>query len=268
MEGYYYYSIASGSKGNAGLFITPDANILIDMGISYKYLCESLKKHEIEKIDIALITHEHSDHTKGLQMLAKKTNIPIYITKKSYNALKTEIIDTNINFFEPNEQFYIDDLDILSFRTPHDSVESVGFNIRHKEMIFSYVTDLGFMPNSVLETIKTSDFLVLESNYDKLMLETGPYPYTLKQRILSSEGHLSNYESAKCVANLLESGVSQIVLAHLSENNNTHKCVRDEIENTLKFYKITAKIGEDIHIAPIKNDYPLIKITKEIKCLV
>lgn len=256
----YYYSIASGSKGNSGLLITPSVNILIDMGISYKYLCESLEKYNINKIDAILITHEHQDHIKGLTTLTKKTNIPVYITKKSYEKINDLVEGKNINFFNPSEAFYVKDAEIISFRTPHDSDESVGFFIKTKEINFGFATDLGFMPKSVLKIIEKSNFLVLESNYDENMLKNGIYPRYLKERVASNEGHLSNDECARTVCYLKEKGVKEIMLAHISENNNSHKCIKETMEKTLEFYNIAGKIGEDIHIAPIKNEYPLIKI--------
>lgn len=259
-----YYSIASGSKGNCGLLMTEKMNILIDMGVSLKYLKESLEKHNLalENIDFAIITHEHIDHMKGIPMLCKKTEIPVYITKRSFDFYreKDKVDVKNINFFTPNDTLNFGDITIQSFKTPHDSAESVGYKISSEDFAFSYVTDLGFMPKSIMSTISGSDMVVLESNYDTYMLEYGEYPYPLKRRIASNEGHLSNIEASNCVIELLESGVSQILLAHLSENNNTEQNVYDQMENSFKFHGIDASIGKNVHIAPVKNEYPIINI--------
>lgn len=263
-----YYSIASGSKGNCGLFITEKFNILIDMGVSYKYLCTALEKHDmsISDIDIILITHEHGDHIKGLPMICKNTNIPIYITEKSHiNAKEFEKI-TNTVYFKPYEEILFEDIFIKTFALPHDSAECVGFKIIADKIAFSYATDCGYMPNSVLNEIKYSDFVVLESNYDIDMLEMSSYPASTKNRILSNNGHLSNIDCSQCVITLLESGVSQIIFSHLSENNNTKKNVELQIKNLLKYYKIDAEFGKNLHIAPVKNDYKIINIESRGLC--
>ena len=268
-----YYSIASGSKGNCGLLITEKLNILIDMGVSFKYLKESLSKHNftLDDIDLVLITHEHIDHVSGLPMLTKNTQIPIFMTNRSYNFAKHKDNIKNTNFFAPNETLNFGDVTVETFKTPHDSAESVGFKIYDEKFSFAYVTDLGFMPNSILNTISTCDMVVLESNYDEYMLDNGFYPQSVKRRIASNEGHLSNVESSNCVLNLISKGVNQIILAHLSENNNTPKNVYDQISNMIKFHDLDVKIAENIHIAPVKNDYPIINLKKviesrEIKC--
>lgn len=256
-----YYSIASGSKGNCGLLIA-DKKILIDVGVSYKYLNESLKKHQlsIDDIDFVLITHEHSDHVKGLPMLCKNTKIPVYITKKSFEAYNEKDKLKNIYFFTADEDFVAQNVNIQTFKTMHDSVDSVGFVINTSEISFGYVTDLGCVSQGIFDKIKNCDMVVLESNYDHEMLVNGFYPPYLKRRILSTSGHLSNDESSQNVIKLLENGVKNIVLAHLSENNNTPEIVSNIIEKQLNLYQIDAKIGEKIHIAPIKNEYPLINI--------
>lgn len=258
-----YYSIASGSKGNCGLLITKDKKILIDMGISFKYLTESLAKYnfDINDIDFVLITHEHIDHVRGIPMLGKKTNIPIYISEKSFNNCKekSKIITDNIIFFKPNETINVNDIKVEIFKIPHDSAECVSFKIFFEDFSFSYATDLGFMPENVLNAIKTSNMVVLESNYDLDMLENNEnYPYITKERIKSNEGHLSNVEASLCVKTLIENGVCQILLAHLSENNNSPANVKAQMENSFKFYGIKAEFGKNIHIAPIKNEYPII----------
>lgn len=256
-----YYSLASGSKGNCGLLVA-DKKILIDVGVSYKYLCESLQKHgfSIKEIDFILITHEHSDHIKGLPMVCKNTNIPIYISKKSFNSYKDNDKLKNINFFTADEIFCVENIEIQTFKTPHDSDDSVGFKIKSNEIYLGYVTDLGFMTETIFNKIKDCDMVVLESNYDENMLTNGFYPYFLKQRIASNQGHLSNNESSEIVIKLLENGVKNILLAHLSENNNTPEKVAEIINFQLNLHKLDQKMRGKIHIAPVKNEYPAINI--------
>ncbi|MFI3227641.1 MAG: MBL fold metallo-hydrolase [Clostridia bacterium] len=264
-----YYSIASGSKGNCGLLMTEKLNILIDMGVSLKYLKESLVKVDltVEDLDFVLITHEHIDHMKGIPMLCKKTDVPVYVTKRSFDFFKekSKVDVKNINFFVPNETLKFETMTVETFKTPHDSMESVGFKLIGDDFKFSYMTDLGFMPKTIMKAILGSDMVVLEANYDTYMLEYGDYPYVVKQRIASNEGHLSNVESSNCVVELIDSGVKQIMLAHLSENNNTEQNVRDQMENTFKFHGIDAEIGRNVHIAPVKNGYPIINIKTGIE---
>lgn len=263
-----YYSIASGSKGNSGLLITKKKKILIDMGVSLKYLKESLLKHKIqvEEIDFVLITHEHIDHVRGLAMLCKKTCIPIHITKKSFENIKEkDKLSGNIKFFMPGEIFNIDEIEIETFKTPHDSMESVGFLIKSDDVSFGYATDLGFMPENIMKKIKKADMVVLEANYDEQMLKYSDYPLSIRKRIASNEGHLSNVDAGNCVVELIENGVSQIILAHLSENNNTPENVYNQIDRNIKLFNLNAKIGENIHIAPVKNEYPIINFENGTK---
>ncbi|MFI3114716.1 MAG: MBL fold metallo-hydrolase [Clostridia bacterium] len=263
-----YYSIASGSKGNSGLLITKDKKILIDMGVSLKYLKESLLKHKIgiQEIDFVLITHEHVDHVKGLAMLCKNTQIPIYMTKKSFDNIKEkDKLLKNIKFFIADEKFSIDGIFVETFKTPHDSADSVGFFIKGEDFAFGYATDLGFMPKNIMEKIKTADMVVLEANYDVEMLKHSEYPLSVIKRIESTQGHLSNVDASVCVVDLIESGVSQIILAHISENNNTPENVYSEIDKSIKLFDLDASIGRNIHIAPVKNEYPIINLKNGIE---
>lgn len=262
-----YISIASGSKGNAGLLVTKNANILIDVGISFKRLTEALKECDIKTIDYVLISHEHSDHVSGLSMLAKKTDTKIFISQSSFENYSEsyKISRDRLTYFVPNDTLNLGDVMVETMKTPHDSIESVGFKIFADNIIYSHVTDIGHMPKNILDNISNSNMVTLEANYDQTMLDFGSYPYSLKCRIRSNTGHLSNEESLKCVAHLLQSGVSDIILAHLSESNNHPTLLSEHFENLIFTYSLNQ--NQKIHIAPAKFENTTINIKEGKLCL-
>lgn len=262
-----YISIASGSKGNCGLLVTKTKKILIDIGISSKKVSEVLACNEIDDVDCILISHEHSDHIKGLAVFSKKSNAKIYITRESFLKYpKNDEVDLEkVVFFQENDIIFIDDIKIITMKTPHDSETSVGFKIETDDIIYSHVTDLGYMPMNILNEISMSNAVTIECNYDKKMLEVGKYPHHLKLRIKSNEGHLSNEESLKCVAHLLQSGVNDIVLAHLSEENNSKFLLKEQIKDLIEIYSV--KKTQKIHIATQNYENLSIDIEREKICL-
>ena len=216
----------SSSKGNATFIGSKTAGILIDAGVSCKRLVDGLAMGDIDikAVKAVFITHEHSDHIAGLLVLTKNFNIPVYaqdktlisIISKNKISSKVEcgIIDDN--------GIYIGDYYIKCFNTFHDTEQSCGYCIHTPDdKKISVCTDLGVISQEVRSSIIGSDFVLLESNYDKQMLKTGGYPYYLKKRIESDHGHLCNEDSAIMVKELVESGTSRIVLGHLSQENNT-----------------------------------------------
>ena len=191
----------------------------------------------LNSINAILITHEHTDHTKCLNMLSNKYDIPIYITKKTWNALqyKDKINYNNINFFAISEEFYIKDLKIYPFSTSHDAAEPCGFSIYNDSKKISIATDLGQVDNNILNNLKDSSAILLEANYDPNILKYSKYPYLLKKRISSSDGHLSNIEAGKTLSYLANYGLNNAMLIHLSKENNfpelAYQTVIQELEN-------------------------------------
>ena len=168
-----------------------------------------------------MISHEHSDHVQGLEVLTRKTGVKVYATQPTRSVLtwkRTEPED--FASFEAGRGFSIGDLDIEPFTVSHDAIDPVGFCVRTASCKLSIVTDLGYMTDSVRYHLADSDMLVLESNHDLEMLKSGPYPWELKQRVMSRDGHLSNAAVADYLSNDWDRCSRRIVLAHLSANNN------------------------------------------------
>ena len=233
-----FCSLYSGSTGNSFFIQSTNSKILIDCGESAKKIVNALSSINIsiEDIDAILITHEHSDHVKGLGTISKKYNIPVYANHETWNAMveqKSKINVTNIKTFKIAEKFIINDLKIFPFSTPHDAANPCGFNIYHDTNKISVATDLGHMTADILHNLENSCFLMLESNYDPEVLKCSTYPYNLKQRIAGPNGHLSNSMAGQTISHLMKTGLKTVMLGHLSKENNfpelAYKTVMEEL---------------------------------------
>jgi len=212
---------ASSSGGNCLLVTSGDVNILVDAGISMRRISESLARMNLspQAIDGVLITHEHSDHISGLSMLAKHCDAPIYAPRTVAARLSRMLpqLESRLCRIKAGEHFSIKGVDILPFHTPHDTDESVGYRIGD----FAVATDMGHVTEEIESAVSGAKTVLIESNYDEEMLRYGPYPVPLKRRILSPNGHLSNYECGKFARKLVENGTKRVILGHLSLKNNT-----------------------------------------------
>lgn len=217
----------SGSSGNCVYIQHNDEEILVDAGVSYKRICAALSSvgSDISRIKAMLVTHEHSDHIKALDVLSKHTDMPIYINSKSAKAFccpEDELFCGHTVIAEPGETVTFDGFEVNIFPTPHDSHGSVGYHFTFSDgERFALATDIGHITSDISGYLLGCKEVVLESNHDIKMLNNGPYPYLLKKRILSDRGHLSNEACAHLVPTLVENGTRKIILAHLSEENNT-----------------------------------------------
>ena len=216
-------TIASGSKGNCTIVLCEETNLIFDMGISYLALKRSLEENSLSFSDFAgiLITHCHNDHTKGLSSILKHTKLKVYIPKEMYDSLKEILPYEKCQFIE--DEFYINNVKIELLHTSHDVPYSVGFIIEHLEKTLVYVTDTGYINRKNLSKMVGKDAYIIESNHDEIMLMDGPYPRYLKQRVISDTGHLSNKTTAKYLKKIIRSNTKNIILAHLSEKNNTEE---------------------------------------------
>lgn len=219
-----YCPLSSGSKGNCHFAATKKTAVLIDAGGSAKSIKTQLACLDIspKRLDGILITHEHIDHIAALDVLCKNFEIPVYANEKTAACIikKYPRIERYIRCFRTEENFYINDLDITPFKTPHDCAESVGFSLYSGTRKLTIATDIGHINKRMLEQCKHSHLLVLEANHDMDMLLNGSYPPPLKRRIMGNNGHLSNDACGEALSHLLSCELQQVVLAHLSQENN------------------------------------------------
>ena len=229
------YILGSGSKGNSTLIVGNNKKILIDVGFSYpkmKMLLEGFGVNPSE-IDTILITHDHSDHIGGLSQFLKKNSIKVCANSVLAGQLLRIVNEDDILIVDT--EFDIDDFHIESFKTSHDAIGSVGYIVTENDKSIVYVTDTGYINSRNLKKLVNKELYIFESNHDVKMLMDGPYPYILKQRVLSDKGHLSNELSGTYLKELIGDKTKKVVLAHLSEINNTPevalKTVKEIVDN-------------------------------------
>ncbi|MBV9624115.1 MAG: MBL fold metallo-hydrolase [Acidobacteria bacterium] len=222
--------LASGSRGNAAVVQSSKARLLVDAGISCRETFKRLRSECIDPhtISAVLITHEHCDHVYGLTTLARKLSGPVFMTDATYQAWSRALRQQSgkraqlpkLEIFASGRSFQIADITITPFTIPHDAADPVAFSFRAEGAKIVIATDLGYMPASVCDHLRNSDVLIIESNHDVEMLRVGPYPWSVKQRVMSRVGHLSNDSLARFFTKDYDGAASYIVLAHLSEQNN------------------------------------------------
>lgn len=249
-------SLASSSSGNCHLIKSKNTNIILDCGISVSKIREDLKDLgvDVKEIDAILITHEHSDHIKGLKTLMKKSDkASVYMTDGTKNELikKSDYDEERIITINPGEVFTVGDISIEPIRVSHDTPDPVAYSFKSEDKQISVVTDTGYVTEEIFLGIKDSDILVIESNHERNILLAGSYPYQIKYRILSDVGHLSNEICAQTILRILKnldgSKIPRVVLAHLSKENNTPQQAMITVRNILEeegYY-----IGKDVEIA-------------------
>lgn len=233
--------LASGSRGNAVLVASSRTRILVDAGLSCR---ETLKRmQEVgeapHSLDAILISHEHNDHVAGLPVLARKLKVPVYMSGATNDAWgrASNGEDTNLDrleLFSAGRGFQIGDIAVTPFTIPHDAADPVAFAFRVEGVKMAVVTDLGYLPASVRDHVRHCDLLMIESNHDLEMLRGGPYPWAVKQRVMSRVGHLSNAALAEFFANDYDGGAAFVILAHLSEQNNHPEIARETAERALE----------------------------------
>ena len=241
-------SIASGSSGNCIYVGTDTTHVLVDVGISRKRTEEGLKSLGIcpGELDAIFVTHEHSDHISGLGVFSRKYNVPIYATTRTVDAIKGarslgEIDGELFQTVKADERFTIKDMTVNPMRISHDAADPVAYRFSYGRQKIGVVTDLGTYTDYTVECLNGMDALLLEANHDVNMLQVGPYPYPLKQRILGDRGHLSNENSGRLLSRLLHDKLQYIVLGHLSKENNmpelAYETVKLEITQSDNCYK-------------------------------
>ena len=210
--------------------------MLVDVGLSKRDILARLAAigEVAEDLDAILISHEHSDHVSGLVAMARQLDIPVFITRLTAPSIPWGEYTPKLDCFQAGASFSIGDLEIDSFTVPHDAIDPVGFCFRAAGIKVGVVTDLGYVPESIKFHLRGADLLVLESNHDLEMLKVGPYPWSVKQRVMGRKGHLSNEVVSDFIWRDLDSSVSTLVLGHLSEHNDHPEIVRSMAERALE----------------------------------
>ncbi|MCD8022345.1 MAG: MBL fold metallo-hydrolase [Lachnospiraceae bacterium] len=257
-----FCSIASGSSGNCIFVGTEYSSVLIDAGISGKKVIEGLKEidRKPEELDAILVTHEHSDHIKGLGVLARKYGLPVYCTSGTKEAMLLcnmlgTVDESLFHEVRPDEHFTIQDLDVLPFAVSHDAAEPVAYRLSHEDKSVAVATDLGYYDEYVVDHLRDLDAVLIESNHDINMLQVGRYPYYLKQRILGLKGHLSNDNAGRLLGEILHDHMKGILLGHLSQENNLENLALMTVSEEITLGDNPFK-GEDLPIQIAKRDQP------------
>jgi phosphoribosyl 1,2-cyclic phosphodiesterase len=235
--------LASGSRGNSTVVSSTSTKLLVDIGLSCRETCRRLAAcgEDPADLDAILITHEHSDHVSGLYVMAKKFGIPVYMTGPTHQAWARVAHDSagkrvsvsKLEQFEAGHSFQVGDIEVMPFTIPHDAVDPVGFTFRTEGVKLGICTDLGYVPESVKRHLKNCHGLMIESNHDLEMLRGGPYPWSIKQRVMSRVGHLSNDALAEFLTSDYDGDAAYVILAHLSEQNNHPEIARVAAEQAL-----------------------------------
>jgi phosphoribosyl 1,2-cyclic phosphodiesterase len=217
-----FVPLGSGSGGNATLVSDGATHILVDVGLSGRETARRLREAGLEpgEISAIVLSHEHGDHCRGVMPFVKDLEIPVFLTETALKASSMSLDAPRIRFICPGEGFEVNGIQFTPYSIPHDAADPLAFTIEKGGVRISIVLDLGYISNLVAERLKGSDAIIIESNHDVNMLKVGPYPWSLKQRVMSRRGHLSNDSVAEFLADRFDGGARHVLLAHLSKNNN------------------------------------------------
>lgn len=251
-------SLSSSSSGNCSYVANENTRLLIDAGLSARRVVELLEIIGVSIGDISaiLVSHEHTDHIKGIGPLSRKYNIPVYINEKTYIAGKKtigEIADGLLFPLEPKEEFFIGDLAIEPIPIPHDAKEPMAFKVYSGGQSVAVATDIGYPEKYLVKRLEGSDFVLIESNHDEALLRQNPkYSFALKKRILGKSGHLSNIACAQIIFELIKSGTRHFMLGHLSPENNSLELAQKQVRAEL--YEKGLMIERDYFLYPSFKD--------------
>lgn len=254
-----FCSLSSGSSGNCQYIETNNTRLIIDVGFSGRQIESLLKSIGVSpsSLDGILITHEHTDHIKGVGVLSRRYDLPIYANKNTWTEMEKfigEVKEKNIKIFETDRCFNIKDIDIYPIRVSHDAKEPVGFIFYYRKFKLSMVTDTGWINENIKSAIKGSNLYLMESNHDIDMLKNGSYPWYLKQRILSTKGHLSNEDAGRVLREVILGNGEVILLGHLSKENNTESLAYETVKKKIESQGIN--VNRDIILDLTHRDRP------------
>ncbi|MCH5585077.1 MBL fold metallo-hydrolase [Shimazuella sp. AN120528] len=248
--------LASGSSGNALYIETDNTRLLVDAGLSGKQLGGRLAQIGVnpESLTAILVTHEHIDHVKGLGVMARRYQLPIYLNEATYQHLPSSVGDiptSMLHFMDTGSSISIADIGVQSIPISHDAAEPMGFRFFEKDESMAIVTDLGYVNERIIQSLDGVHSLIWESNHDVNMLRMGSYPWNVKRRILGDTGHLSNEDSAIGLLEIIKGLGEQVYLAHLSQDNNLLELAHLTVKNMLE--EAGLQVGKDI---VLKETYP------------
>ncbi|HLR75779.1 MAG TPA: MBL fold metallo-hydrolase [Virgibacillus sp.] len=253
--------LASGSTGNAFYIESDETKLLVDAGLSGKQLDRLFSEIHVDPSSLSgiLVTHEHSDHIKGLGVIARRYNLPIYANKKTWDAMKSSIgkltVDQKFEF-DVDQVKTFGDIDVQSFGVSHDAVEPMFFTFHKGHKKVALVTDLGYVSEHIKKTVEDADAYIFEANHDVDMLRMGRYPWSVKQRILSDSGHVSNEDCGLALSDIIGNKTKRIYLAHLSQDNNMKELAKMSVNQILQ----ERGIHLDIHNTDPNTPTPLYEV--------
>ena len=243
--------LASGSKGNCLYLGSATTRVLIDAGISLREICKRLEEIQVDlqTIQAVFVTHEHSDHIKGLPLLSQKLNIPIIANKETATGI-SHAIQAQLRFkiFTTGETFQFGDLAVHPFSIPHDTLDPVGFIIQMDHLKLGICTDIGHVTSLVAKHLENCDYLYLEANHEPSMVHASRRPEYLKKRILGKQGHLSNEDCAKLIAKIMHPHLKHVYLAHLSEECNSQEVALKIVKESLP-YSISVTVAHQDQVS-------------------
>lgn len=257
-----FISFGSGSSGNCYYLYTETDSILIDAGIGIRTLKKYFRDYGLSLSDVqnVLVTHDHADHIKSVGSLSKDFGLPIYAThrvhvgiEKNY-CVRCKVSPERLKLVEYDGTFHLGNFTITPFKVPHDSMDNVGYKIEYNGIVFSLMTDIGMVTDTMKQVISASQYIVIEANHDEEMLSNGPYPQYLKSRISGDTGHLSNCHCATALAEYATENLKHVWLCHLSEENNHPELAKKTVEQVLRSYGIVA--GKDFELEVLKRKSP------------
>lgn len=230
--------LGSGSRGNSTLVGTARTRLLIDAGFSKRetYARLAAVGERLDRFDALVISHEHCDHIAGLRVLALDPafrGVPIYLSAATRDALRWDPRLEALELFTPGEKFTVGDIELTPFSVPHDAADPVAFTLEAEGLRLAVVTDLGYITEVVKQRVRGCHCLILESNHDLEMLRVGPYPWFVKQRVMSRHGHLSNRATANFLSEDFDGSAQVLILAHLSQINNHPELARLSAQEAL-----------------------------------
>ncbi|MBQ7662343.1 MAG: MBL fold metallo-hydrolase [Prevotella sp.] len=258
-----FISFGSGSSGNCYFIYTEKEGLLIDVGVGIRTLKKNFKDYglSLTQVHHVFITHDHADHIKSVGSISHDYHLPIYATEAVHEGIDRnycvarKITSQLRRYVVPGESINLDDVfKVTPFAVPHDSSENVGYFVEHDDKNICIITDAGMVTEEMKSFISKAQYLVIEANHDIEMLQQGPYPQHLKERILSGTGHLSNNACGEALANNMSEKLKHVWLCHLSEENNHPELARKTVETILRSYGIV--VGKDLELEVLKRTNP------------